>query len=276
MIAKSAVYLFKQIIWPIFLVYLGFIVLLYFLQNTFVYVPPSLSKVDISRLESFVHQEVEAPDGLKIKGYFKAPEKGMPIILEFHGNGSHPAWEYPKFSRLIEKGYGVFLAEYRGYGGNVGTPNEQNLYKDGEAYIRWLISNPDLKSSPVILYGSSIGSGVAVDIAAKYPKIKALILEVPFNDLSEVASWHYPYIPFIKYMMKNKFPNEDKIFKVTAPKLFILAGKDNIVPMQYGEKLALAAPEPKEAYILENANHIDVYNQGAMQVVDDFLKKYFP
>ncbi|PZP55716.1 MAG: hypothetical protein DI586_06035 [Micavibrio aeruginosavorus] len=234
---KLAVYLLKQIIWPVFLVYLAFIILLYLLQNTFVYIPPSLSKIDISRLNSFVHQEVKTSDGLYIKGYFKAPEKGMPLILEFHGNGSHPAWEYPKFSRLIEKGYGVFLAEYRGYGGNVGTPNEDNLYKDGDAYMSWIIRNPDLKNTPLIVYGSSIGSGVAVDAAAKNPEIKALILEVPFNDLSDVASWHYPYIPFIKHIMKNKFPNEQKIINIAAPKLFILAGKDKIVPMQYGKKL---------------------------------------
>ncbi len=273
---KAVVYLFKQIVWPVFLVYIGFIVLLYLLQNTFVYIPPSLSKVDLSRLNSFVHQEVETADGLKIKGYYKQPLQGRPIILQFHGNGSHPAWEYPKFSRLIEKGYGLFLAEYRGYGGNVGAPNENSLYKDGDAYMRWILANPDIKNSPVILYGSSIGSGVAVDVASKYPQTKALILEVPFNNLSEVASWHYPYIPFINYMMKNKFPNEDKIVSVTAPKLFILAGQDKIVPMQYGKKLALAAADPKEAYVLEEASHINVYNQGAMKIVDDFLGKYFP
>lgn len=267
-------YILRQIIWPCFLVYIGFIALLYFLQNTFVYAPPALSQIDLSKLSEFTHQEVTTSDGLKIKGYYLAPQKGFPLILEFHGNGSHPAWEYPKFQELAKKGYGIFLAEYRGYGGNQGKPSENNLYLDGVAYVEWIKSNAELKASKIVIYGSSIGSGVAVDAAKQVPDLAALILEVPFDRLSYVAAWHYPYIPFIEAMMKNKFPNDEKIKDIKAPALFMLAGEDKIVPMQFGRRLADMANQPKEAFVLEKASHIDIYNYGAATLVDSFLKEH--
>ncbi len=257
--------------------FLLWIVFLYFMQNKMVYFPPELSAIDFSIIKGFEQQEVETADGLKIKGYYLAPQKSKPIILEFHGNASHPAWEAAKFRDLVNnEGYGLLLAEYRGYGGNPGTPSETNLYLDGNAYLNWIKSNPELKDNPIVVYGASIGSGVAVDVAKHHPVISALILEVTFDKLSSVGAYHYPYIPFAEKLMKNKFPNVDKIKDVKMPILFLLAGKDNVAPIKFGQALADAANEPKIIHVFPQADHINIYNHGAGKVVDDFLKKHFP
>ncbi len=254
--------------------YIAFVLLVYFKQNSLVYYPPQLSQVNTASLASFVHQDVKTDDGLVLKGYYRAPAPSKPVIIEFHGNASHPAWEVDKFADLLEQGYGLFLTEYRGYGGNPGTPSENNIYLDAKAYMDWVQNNPGLKGNPVIVYGASIGSGAAVDVASKTPSIKALILEVPFDKLSAVGAFHYPYIRFATYIMKNKFFNDEKIGKVTAPTLFLLARNDGIVPMKFGQALADRANEPKTVHVFEEANHINVYQHGASKVVADFLKEH--
>ena len=193
----------------------------------------------------------------------------------FHGNASNPVWKLPKFHEWAEKGYGFILTEYRGYGGNPGLPSERGFYQDGDAYITWLENQPELKGHSIIVYGESIGSGVAVDVAVHH-KISALVLEVTFSSLSEVAAWQYPYIIFADRIMQSKFANADKIKNVKAPILFLLAGQDEVVGTQFGKKLADLANEPKEVHVFEGAHHNNVYEFGAADALRSFLEKYFP
>lgn len=248
--------------------YLLFILLLYFNQNKYVFLPPDQSQIDRSNLTNFQIVEVGTKDNLILKAYYAAPKIGKPLLIEFHGNASHPAWEAAKFDTLLSQGYGLLLAEYRGYGGNPGKPSENNFYIDGQAYYDWATQNHD----EIILYGASIGSGVAVDVASKN-KVSALILEVPFDKLSDVAAWHYPYIPFLEKLMNNKFDNAEKIKSVQSPMLFLIAAQDRIVPARFAENLAAAAREPKQIHIFKDANHINLYDYGAKEVVAEFLKE---
>ncbi len=256
--------------------YCLFIIWLYFNQGKLVYLPPVLPEAELKPLSAYQRIEVKTEDDLLLKAYFLKPAPGKPVILVFHGNASHPVWKVSKFHEWALEGYGFLLAEYRGYDGNPGIPSESGLYKDGDAYLKWIKNNPDLAGHPIVVYGESLGSGVAVDVASKHANISALILEVTFSRLSDVGAWHYPYILFAKNIMTNKFPNEDKIKKVKAPVLFLLAGQDEVVPIHFGQKLAELANEPKEIHVFKDASHAEVYSHGAGKVVDDFLKKHFP
>lgn len=254
--------------------YVLFVLFLYFTQDKLVYFPPATAQIDTKPLEGFTRQTVTTKDGLDIQGYYLAPKPGMPLLVEFHGNASHPAWEASKFTKLVAQGYGLLLAEYRGYGGNEGKPNERNLYLDGEAYLNWVRKNPDLVGSPIVVYGSSLGSGVAVNVAQEYPEISALILETPFSKLSAVGAFHYPYIPFAQYIMKNKYDSAKKIKDIKVPTLFLLAKNDAIVPIQFGQALVDAANEPKVVHVFDEADHINIYKFGAEDVVQQFLKEH--
>lgn len=247
-------------------------VLFFFRQDKMVYFPPDPASINLDIVRNFTRPEVTTADGLVLKGYFIAPSPNMPVILEFHGNGSHPAWEAGKFRRLIsERGFGFLLAEYRGYDGNPGSPTETKLYLDADAYLKWMRDNPVLKDHPVVLYGASIGSGIAVDLASRNADIAGLVLETPFDTLPNVAGVHYPMIPFRNYLMRNKFDNVSKIKDVKVPVLIMLAGHDGITTLKLGKVLADAANEPKTVHVFENANHINVYDYNAEEILEKFL-----
>lgn len=251
--------------------YIAVLVLLYTYQRDMIYFPPAVNGLeDHADLKGFKAIEVRTDDEITLKAYFVPPAKNKPIILLFHGNANAPAWEAFKVSALREKGYGALLATYRGYAGNPGAPSQAGLFKDGEAYMAWLKRN--YLSAPVVLYGQSLGSGVAVELAVHH-KIAALILEVPFYSALSVAQRAYPYILRMDLLMKDPYRNDLKIKDVKAPILFLLAGQDEVVSLQSGLDLFAAANDPKSHFIYEKAHHANIYNFGAANAVMDFLEK---
>ncbi|MBX2833414.1 MAG: alpha/beta hydrolase [Micavibrio sp.] len=209
-------------------------------------------------------------DNVWINGWwFKPRYKRNPAILFLHGNAGNIEHRQHKIKAFLKAGYGVLLAEYRGYGGNDGYTNinEKSLYMDGEAYLRWL---QDYKVKDIIIYGESIGSGVAVELASKY-KVKALILETPFASLADAARHHYKFIPFLDFFMKDKYDNISKIGNVDAPKLFLIAGRDEVVGWPTSVKLAKAAPDPKAIKVYKNSGHNTIYQTGVETDILAFL-----
>ncbi|HNQ92493.1 MAG TPA: alpha/beta fold hydrolase [Alphaproteobacteria bacterium] len=218
---------------------------------------------------------VKTEDGLTVTGFFRPPaDKQKPIILFFHGNASHPAWMAPFFSGMSGQGYGIFLVEYRGYNNNEGIPTEQGLYKDAEAY---LISDPlakDHKANPLIVFGHSLGSGVAVELASRHPeRFSAMVLQVPFDSIVHVVSNKYPFVPFPSLLVKDQYNSDQKIGKVTIPKLFLLAGQDTVVGHDTGKRLYDLAPGPKILVEMPDAGHNDIYAHGTAQKVFDFVEE---
>lgn len=241
-------------------------------QRDFIYIPdktvPSKSLVSADGMAQDI--EVHTEDGLFLKAWFiPSVQRGMPVILFFHGNAGNISHRLFKVSDYIEAGYGVLMAEYRGYGGNPSTPSEEGLYADARAYFSWLNAH-GYKDEDLILYGESLGSGVAIEMAARR-KVKALILEAPYARLSDPARKTYFFIPFIEHLMHDKFLSIEKIHAVNAPKLFLLAGKDEVLGAQTGMELYEAAHEPKTLKIFENASHNGAYQYGAGSLVLLFL-----
>ncbi len=257
--------------------YVGLIVLLFLLQRVMMYLPPKLESSELtSLLNNYEPISVVTEDGLKISGFFTPPvDEKKPIIIAFHGNASHPAWQSHDFKDLVEKGYGVLLSEYRYYGGNPGRPSEDGFYKDARAYINAKPLLETYKNNPLIVYGQSLGSGVAVQLAADYPeRVTGLVLEVPYDTMVNVAKKHYPFVIGMKYLLKDKFMSVEKIGKLTMPKLFILAGKDEVVGFNSGNALYEAAPEPKQLIIFELAGHNQLPPekvQGELEYFCDFI-----
>ncbi|MDY0028394.1 MAG: alpha/beta fold hydrolase [Pseudobdellovibrionaceae bacterium] len=253
--------------------YVGFIVLLFLLQRVMMYLPPKLEPSELtSLLNSYEPISVVTEDGLKISGFFTPPiDTQKPIIIAFHGNASHPAWQSYKFKGLVEKGYGILLAEYRYYGGNPGKPSEDGFYKDARAYINAKPLLETYKNNPLILYGQSLGSGVAVQLASDYPeRASGIVLEVPYDTMVNVAKKHYPFVIGMKYLLKDKFMSVEKVDKLTMPKLFILAGRDEVVGFKSGSRLYDASPEPKDLIVFELASH----NQLPLEKIQEELE-YF-
>src|SRR5690606_7987546 len=100
---------------------------------------------------------VQTEDGLVLRGFYAPPEDSeRETLVFFHGNAGNMAGRIPKMKIFMARGYGILMAEYRGYGGNPGVPREQGLYRDGRAYITWLRNHENVPLEKIALYGESL------------------------------------------------------------------------------------------------------------------------
>lgn len=256
--------------------YLLFLVVIVIFQRCFLYFPFDNARPDLTRSPDMDVIKVETADGLALQGWYKEPaEKDKPVILFFHGNAGSIEVRPAKIMPFLENKYGVLLAEYRGYGGNPGKPSEQGLYQDGRAYLDWLIEEQKIKPENIVLYGESLGSGIAVQMGTEY-NIKGLILEVPFSSALDVARLKFFIIPFKNILMWDQYLSDEKIAKITKPVLIGVAGKDIVIPSQFGRKLYEAANEPKLIFEYPLATHMDIHHHGFARDMIDFVKALIP
>lgn len=251
--------------------YIGFVIVLIYKQRSMMYYPLTHARPDINKAPWMSWVSVTTKDGLEIKSWYSAAEEGKPTIVFFHGNANSIEARGPKSLPLVRAGYGLLLAEYRGYGGNPGKPTEEGLYMDARAQIDWLIKEHEIKPENLILYGESLGSGVAVQMASEY-EAKALILDVPFSSALDVAKSNFFFIPFLDVLMKDKFLSDQKIGKINIPVLIGVGERDGVVPARFGKKLYAAANEPKTLKAYENAGHMGIYGEGFADAIVEFVE----
>lgn len=263
-----------KVILPLIGVYMILMVLMFFYQRSLMYfpqvaLPDNIAQALLPKAQIF---NVTTTDGIHLKAYFVPPkDEDHPIILAFHGNGSLGLYLSQNFTEAIEKGYGVLLAEYRGYSGNEGTPSEEGLYQDADAYLTYL--NAQYPQTQIVAYGQSLGSGVAIDLVARHPQaFIGLILEVPFDSALNVADKYYPYIFFKKWILRDQYLSNEKIGTISIPKLFLLGGQDEVVGLDSGLSLFEVAPNPKLIRVYNDAGHMNVFQYGAKNDLIDFLE----
>lgn len=256
--------------------YLLILVLLFVFQRNLLYFPSK----ERPRPEAFGLAGVVAPveltteDGLTLLAWHRPPARhGLPTVVYFHGNGGHIGHRAGKVAIFIEAGFGVLLAEYRGYGGNPGRPSEAGLYRDGRA-ARDFLRRRGVPDGRMVVYGESLGAGVAVQMATE-TRAAALVLEAPFTSIAAVAQSHYPFVPAY-WLVLDRFDSLAKIGRAGAPLLLLHGERDRIVPPRFGRALFAAASEPKEARFFPAAGHNDLYEHGAGNAVLDFLRRRVP
>lgn len=244
--------------------------LVYSLQRSLIYLPDR-SPLDAGRLAAPDWRTIEtrSDDGLALRHLYRPGAAGAgPLLLAFHGNGGHAGHRVEKFEEMLGPERGLLLAEYRGYGGNPGKPSEEGLLADARSLLAWL-ETEGLAPSEVVLYGESLGSGVATALAAESATagrpFAGLILESPFDSLAAVAQHHYWYLP-ARPLVRDRFDSAARIGAVAAPLLVLHAEADRVVPLRFGERLFEAAAEPKRLLrIGEGARHNDLYRLPAFR-----------
>lgn len=210
-------------------------------------------------------------DGLSLLSWYLPAQGDRPVVAYFHGNGGHIGHRAERLRRLAREGYGMLMLEYRGYGGNPGAPSEAGLYRDAEAALAFL-ENDGVGARRLVLYGESLGSAVAVHVAARH-HVAALILESPFTSIAAVAQHHYPFLP-ATLLVWDRFDSLSRIGAVRAPILMVQGGRDRVVPAHFGAALFAAAPGPKESWIAPAAGHEDLAHFGALDVVVAFIGRH--
>jgi len=244
---------------------------LYLFQRQLLYLPDR-TRPELMGLAQLGVREVmlSTEDGLPLLSWYLPARPGRPVIAYFHGNAGHIGYRAERLLRFGREGYGVLMLEYRGYGGNPGTPSETGFYADGRAALAFL-EREVVAPNRLVLYGESLGSGVAVALAAKH-QAAALILEAPPTSVAEVAQCHFPYVPAAR-LVTDRFDSLSRIGSVKAPVLVVHGERDRVVPVRYGRVLLDAAPEPKEGWFAPEAGHEDLARYGSLDVVVAFIER---
>ena len=246
----------------------GIAAVLYVTQRSLMYFPDTTHTTPAQAgLPQAEEVALTAADGVGITVWHVAPKDDKPVILYFHGNGGALHYRVERFKKLIADGIGLVALEYRGFGGNAGSPSEHGLIADAEAAYAFAAARYPAKQ--IVLWGESLGSGVAVAIAAEKP-VGRVILEAPFTSTAAVASIRYWYMP-VRLLMKDQFHSDERIGKVTAPLLILHGFQDQIVPYAMGERLFELANQPKHIVKFLDGGHEDLDANGALHAVARFL-----
>jgi fermentation-respiration switch protein FrsA (DUF1100 family) len=211
-------------------------------------------------------------DGVESISWWRPPrETGWPVVVYFHGNAGHIGERAYKARRMIDAGFGVLLAGYRYNAGGGGAPSEAALLADGQTAIGYVLDQGHAMEQ-LVLYGESLGSGVAVALAADNG-VGGVILETPYSSIAEVAQAHYWYTP-AKWLIRDRYDSMARIGRVRAPIMIFHGDADEVIPIRFARRLHEAAPEPKEAHFLPGGGHTDLYELGAGDLVVDFLERH--
>lgn len=205
-------------------------------------------------------------DGGDLLGWYAPPTAADgEVIVFFHGNAGSIGHRAFKARMFLDAGYGVFMPEYPGYGGNAGEAGEAGFYRAADAAIAWLADTHHYDDAHIIIYGESIGTGVATHVAVDR-SFKAVVLEAPFSSAVDVARGIYVWAP-VSWLMRDRFDSIGRIARLRSP-LFILHGrKDGVVPFVLGEKLYAQAPLARDMLVVDDAGHSDLYAHGAFDAL---------
>jgi fermentation-respiration switch protein FrsA (DUF1100 family) len=216
---------------------------------------------------------LETADGLALVSWYAwAVAPGRPTIVYFQGNAGNLAGRAVKVRSFLDRGYGVLLVGYRGYGGNPGVPSERGLVADGHAALGFLAGR-GVPSEQMVLLGESLGSAVAVRLAGE-STVGAVILEAPFTSAADAAQQAFPLLPVTPFI-EDPYDSLSRIDRIGAPLLIVHGEQDRIVPVDQGRHLLAAAQAPKQGVFLPFAGHNDLYHYGSDDIVVAFLERLF-
>ena len=259
-----------QLVLIIFSLYLFVLVFLYFYQRNLLYHPNENNysgdqiSVDIKKVK------IQSSDNIELLGWYHEKNiKDYKTLVYFHGNAGSLENRIHKLNHFQDMNINFLIIAWRGFSGNNGKPTEQGLYEDGKSAINWL-AKKGVNEKNLILYGESLGTGVATHLAQK-KNYAGIILETPFTSMIDAAKTFYPYIP-VNLLLKDKFENYKKVKNINSPILVMHGEVDQIVPFSMGKKIYEIANEPKYSYFTKYDNHMMEYDKKLVNALKSFLK----
>ncbi len=234
--------------------YLAVSLVLYLLQTRLIFYPRRLTPG--FRFAAEAREVVlKTADGERINGLFFVGASDD-VILYFHGNaGDLSGWQYVA-EDFTDYGYNVLIIDYRGYGKSTGKISEEGFYRDAEAAWNFLANEKGFSGDHVIIYGRSVGTGVATHLASK-KKCRGLVLEAPYSSLTKLANEKLPMF-FPGLYLQYRFDNLAKINEVTCPIVFLHGSHDELIPARHTKVLYDAFHGKKEMVLFEGGSHNDL------------------
>ncbi|RSM71630.1 alpha/beta hydrolase [Kibdelosporangium aridum] len=241
--------------------------LIWLFQRSLIYLPDSSAvppAADV--LPGAADVELRTSDGLTLGAWLIPPAQPGPyaVVLVAPGNAGNRANRAPLAAALAARGMAVLLVDYRGYGGNPGSPSEDGLRQDIRAAYRFLTDELHVPPTQLVYYGESLGSAVVTELATEHPPA-ALVLRSPFTDLAAAGSEHYPFLP-VRLLLRDRFPVAETIPRVKVPITVVLGTQDSVIPPEQSREVARAG----NATLVEiaGADHNDRALLNGPQLID--------
>jgi len=228
------------------------------LQRRLIYFPepspvPPVSGVLPGAREVWLHTS----DGLELGAWLmpaSGPGRGVTVLVA-SGNAGNRALRAPLAAALSRAGMAVLLFDYRGYGGNPGSPSEAGLALDVRAALRYLTQDRQIPRDRLLYFGESLGAAVVSELATEHPPA-GLLLRSPFVDLAAVGRAHYSYLP-VGTLLRDHYPVAEQLTRIAAPTTVVCGTDDRIVPPEQSRAVAAAAGGPSHLVAIRGADHND-------------------
>ena len=261
---------FLEVVIGILAIYISVLILLFIFQRNLMY-HPNENNYFGDKLEVDVEKvNIKTSDNINLLGWFhKKDLKKFKTILYFHGNAGKLENRIHKLNHFKDMDVNFLIIAWRGFSGNDGKPSERGLYIDGSSAIAWL-KNLGLIEKDIILYGESLGTGIATHVAQNND-YAGLILETPFTSMTEAAKNFYPYIP-VGILLRDKYKNDKKIKSINIPVLVMHGEADQIVPFWMGQKIYEIANQPKYSYFTKYDDHMMEYDEKLVFELKTFIR----
>ena len=244
------------------------------MQRRLMYFPiaavPSLASLGLNDVQPV---KFDSADGLCLNGWFfpVARAGARTTVLVFNGNAGNRAHRIPLARALVDHGQQVFLFDYRGFGGNPGTPTEQGLARDARAAREYLIGRDDVDATRLVYFGESLGTAVAVELATEHPPA-ALILRSPFTSRADVGQYHYWWLP-VRALIRDSYDTLERIGRVKSPLLVIAGERDSIVPFEQSRRVHDSAASVRKRFLsIARADHNDDELLDGDSMLDEIVR----
>jgi uncharacterized protein len=231
--------------------WLALVVLVAIFQRQLIYLPDSAAPTPPEDVEEVT---LSTDDGLELTSWFLPVEEQVSTVLVTPGNAGNRELRLPLARGLNERGHAVLLLDYRGFGGNAGSPSEEGLRADARAARAHLDARDDVDGDTLVYLGESIGTGVASGLATEAPPA-ALVLRSPFPELADVGRNAYPILP-VRTLLRERYPVSDHLEAYGGPVLVVAGDADRIVPTELSRQVAEVAGA--ELVVIPGADHNDL------------------
>jgi len=225
----------------------------YFLQDSLIFFRQPLAesrRAALARQADVAEVWLSANDGTRVHAWHL--KAGPALVLYFGGNAEEVSWMLEP-ARAATPGVSWLLLDYRGYGRSEGAPSQKALIGDARSLYDHAAKLPGVDAKRIYAFGRSLGSGVAIALAAERP-LQGLILSTPYDSLRAVAQHHYWYLP-VRWLLKHPFDSLALAPSLRAPLLSLIAGRDDVIPPAHAERLYAAWGGPKRRVLLAGATH---------------------
>jgi hypothetical protein len=250
-------------------IYLAGVAVLYFKQREMLFPIPPVGRTapaaaGFPQAEEYV---LTSADGEKVIVWHVPAKPGRPVVVFFPGNGDFLAGRVSRFKAITADGTGLVALSYRGYAGSTGSPSETGLLQDADAAYAFSIKR--YSADRIVAWGFSLGTGVAVAIAAEHP-VGKLILEAPYTSTVDVAASLFWFVP-VRLLMRDPFHSDRRIADVKVPLLIMHGDADPAINIRFGERLFALAHEPKQFVRFSGGGHENLDDFGAIETARHFI-----